>query len=89
MREFVVILRSGVRYTVKADRVVTDAPYVFLMLSPAPAIGAPDFHDAVAVFDQREVLAVLSREHLVAEEQGEPIAGPHVVDEVDHSNIPF
>jgi hypothetical protein len=87
MREFVVILRSGVRYTVKAQRIVSAHPYIALVLSTAPYVGEPSADDAVALFDRDQVLAVLSREHLVSEEKGESVAAPHVVGVGDA--IPF
>jgi len=87
MREFIVILRSGIRYTVKAQRIVAAHPHLALVLSAAPYVGEPGTGDTVALFDQGAVLAVLSREHLVSEEKGESIAAPHVVQ--DDSMIPF
>jgi hypothetical protein len=96
MREFIVILRSGVRFVVKADRVFSDNVTVTFVVLFAPALVAPvvvgsplgtewpkaaaqrtfsqqlapvdpGVAETVAVFNQQEVVAVLSREHLVSE----------------------
>jgi hypothetical protein len=88
MRDFIVILRSGVRFTVRARRIVPAHPHLALVLSDAPDGGASGPGDAVALFDQHEVLAILSRAHLVSEEQGQRAAEPHVVGS-DDSAIPF
>lgn len=82
MREFVVVLRSGVRYTVRAERIVWEPPYLALVLSREPHGG-----DTVAMFTQHEVAAVFAREHLVSEERGEPITNSNNLGNDD--SIPF
>src|SRR5262245_46239063 len=95
MREFLVIMRGGTRFVVKADRVLSDEVYVrFVVLFAAPVVepvvvGSPlgtewpknaqkalsqqsepidsGVGEAVAVFNRQEVVAVLSKEHLVSE----------------------
>ena len=102
MREFIVLLRSGVRYTVKADRVcVCDRMFMTFVVDPihrrteiagesdGEEIGDAEIGtgDIVALFEPQQVFVVLSREHLVAEEKGEPILGPHIIGGGDP--IPF
>lgn len=67
MREFVVSLRTGKRYTVRADRVMLpDQDTLTLVVEPVPAIGGPG-ESVVAVFDRREVVCVVAADHLVNE----------------------
>jgi hypothetical protein len=90
MRQFTVTLRSGHRVTVQADRVVRhDAQYIALILERPPSISDPSPQgDPVALFDSSEVVSVVSREHLISEEKGDPIEPSHVVRD-DGSSIPF
>ena len=90
MHEFVVTLRNGTRFTVKADRVVLDDPqYVALVHDRRPTIGDPNpLAGAVALFVRGEVAAVVSRDHLVGEEKVDPIS-PHYVGGDPNSDIPF
>lgn len=94
MREFLVIMRGGTRFVVKADRVLSDEVYVrFVVLFAPPVVEPvvvgsplgtewpkkapqalsqsdpvdPGVGAAVAVFNRQEVVAVLSKEHLVSE----------------------
>ncbi len=85
MREFVVSLRTGKKYTVRADRVgLPDHDTLTLVIEPPPAIGGPG-ETAVAVFDRRLVVSVVAADHLVAEADV-----PDVVAADDSDvNIPF
>ena len=88
MREFIVTLRSGRRYTVKAERLKRDADYLAFVVAPPTSIGDLDpLEGAVALFDRREVAVVVARDHLVAEEKGEPIDPHYVAD--GGSDVPF
>ncbi len=91
MREYVVTLRSGLRITVRADRVVLrDSQYVELAVSQEPSIGNFDAGGGtVALFDRGQLVTIVAREHLVGEVQGEPVEGPDVVLPADSSDIPF
>ncbi len=89
MREFLITLWSGARYVVKADRVRIEHPYLTLVLAPPPSITDPDPKgEVVALFEQRQVYLIVARDHLVAEEKGEPIVAPHMV-RSESSDIPF
>ena len=84
MREFVVTLRTGKRYTVRADRVgLPDHDTLTLVVEPAPSIGAPT-ENAVAVFDRRLVVSAVAADHLIAEADE-----PDVVAGDPASDIPF
>jgi hypothetical protein len=84
VREFVVTLRSGRRYVVRADRVaLPDHDTLTLMVEPAPAVGGPG-ENAVAVFDRRQVVSVIAADHLVSE-----VDEPDVVAADPDSDIPF
>ncbi len=89
MREFVVTLRCGLRFVVKADRVVRlDAQYLALVLDRTPTIGdAEGSADTVALFERSQVAVVVAREHLVSEEKCDPI--PPYEDDARVSDIPF
>ena len=90
MREFVVTLRSGHRYTVKAERFRCEAGHALFVATPEAAIGDLDpFAGVVALFDLREVAVVVARDHLVSQEQGEPIGAEYTVDSQPDSDIPF
>jgi hypothetical protein len=84
MREFTVTLRCGLRYTVKADRVVYNQQCLTLLLDPDPKSAEPE---TVALFDWAQVSVVVARDHLISEEKGDPIHVPHLVDSRD--SIPF
>jgi len=87
MREFIVTLKGGTRYTVKADWVRQDAHYLALCVARPPAIGDPQpSEDVVALFDRGQVAVVVARDHLVSEEKGDPV-DPHFV--ADDDPIPF
>ena len=89
MREFLVTLRNGKRFTVKADRVRGEPDYLALVVALPPAIGDLDpFEGVVALFDRRQVAVVVVRDHLVSEEQGEA-TDPHYVADDRESDIPF
>jgi hypothetical protein len=72
VREFVVTLRNGTRYTVKADRVRLEHPYLALL---ADRVGFDA--EVVAMFDGQYVVAVLDRGQLASEEKGEPVRPDH------------
>ena len=57
MREFVVTLRNGKRFTVRADRVKRESDYLALVVAPPPTIGDLDpFEGVVALFDRHPPL---------------------------------
>ena len=89
MREYLVTLRCGKKYTVKADRVRSQADYLALVVTPQQGIGDLDpFDGVVALFEQKQVAVVVVRDHLIAEEKGDPI-DPHYVASDPDSDIPF
>jgi len=91
MREFVVTLRGGKRFTVKADRVaVHNSQYLALVLDRQPTVASPEpAEDIVALFERSQVSVVVTREHLVSEEKCDSTPGPYVVGADDDSTIPF
>jgi hypothetical protein len=86
MREFVVTLRCGLKFVVKAERVVLlDRQFLALVVNRD---GDTDGNgETVALFDRAQVAAVVARDHLVSEERCDPIAG-RFGDVVDDA-IPF
>lgn len=88
MREFVVTMHSGLRYTVRADRVRFDSRYVSLVLARPASLTDTEGEDVVGLFEQRQVYSVVARDHLVSEEKGEPV-DPHFVADDPDSDIPF
>ena len=89
MREFVVTLRNGKRFTVRADRVKRESDNLAMVVAPPPTIGDLDpFEGVVALFDRRQVAVVIVRDHLVSEEQVDAI-DPHYVADDPGSDIPF
>ena len=83
MREFVVTLRCGVKFVVKAEQVILlDRQFLALIVRRDG-----EDNDTVALFDRGQVAAVVARDHLVSEERGEPLDG-RFVGEVDDP-IPF
>jgi hypothetical protein len=90
MPEFIVALRSGQRFTVKADRFRFEGGYLALSVAPPPSVANNDpFAGVVGLFEKKQVLLVVTREHLVAEEKGEPIQSSQVVGVSDDDPIPF
>jgi hypothetical protein len=88
VREFLVTLRCGRRYVVKAERVKWAGGYLALVTEP-PSVGDADpFAGVVAMFDGRQVAVVVIRDHLVSEEMGEPVDPDHVASDAQ-SDIPF
>jgi hypothetical protein len=87
VREFVVSLRTGKRYTVRADRVaLPDHQSLALVLRPDSPTGTPATMDhAVAVFDRRLVVSVVAVGHLVSEADEPEVV---VADDPD-DDIPF
>ncbi len=90
MREFVVTLRCGKRYTVKADRVVVhNSQYLALVIDRASTASNPDPEgDIISLFEREQVTVVVTREHLISEEKCDSIPGPYVVSNDDRP-IPF
>jgi hypothetical protein len=89
MHEFVVTLRNGLRFTVKAHRVVAveGRPYVALIDDDAIPQGCTDpLAGAIGLFSKDEVALVYSRSHLLAQEKGDPIDPQYIV---GNSDIPF
>lgn len=88
MNEFVVALRNGLRFTMKAHRVVVADGYLALVDDGAATAGSADPLDgAIGLFAKNEVALVFAKEHLLAEEKGDPIDPQYVVG--GHSDIPF
>jgi len=84
--EFIVTLRSGLRLTVKADRMVIADQQSLALVLGRPVVGEDPLANAVALFERGQVALVVAREHLVSEEKGEPM--PYVIGR-DDSGIPF
>jgi hypothetical protein len=82
MLAYIVSLRNGRRYTIRAEEVRLNLDCFIELVSAGTPDGAKQ---VVAVFDRNDVLSIISREHLVAEETAEP--APHVVRHNDP--IPF
>ncbi len=89
MREFAVTLRCGLKFVVKADRVVM-LDRQFLALTQNPVIGESE-GETIALFDRGQVMAVVARDHLVSEEQTDLLANQYYADTLDATNdgIPF
>jgi len=85
MQEYVVTLRNGLRFTVRANRVFVADGYVALIDDAAVQGSTVAFDGAVGLFDEREVAVVFSKGHLISQEKGDPIDPQHVVG----SDIPF
>lgn len=78
MLTFVVTLRSGRRYTLKAEEVRCNADCLELWGYPPSSEAAPyPGKQVVGLFAMHDVVAVVAKESLLAEEQVEP--APHVV----------
>lgn len=89
MREYIVTLRNGTRYRVRADGVRVDPPYLALVLAAPQTVADPaPKGDVVALFDQKQVCVVTAVENLVSEERCDPAPRPHYVGS-DDSDIPF
>lgn len=85
MREFVVTLRCGLKFVVKAERVVLlDRQFLALVV---PRDDDPN-GETVALFDRSQVAAVVARDHLVSEEKCDPIASRFGIEGGDDA-IPF
>jgi len=86
VREFVVTLRTGRRYTVRADQVaLLDHQNLALVLRPDTPAGTPATTDnAVAVFDRGLVVSVVAADHIVAEADV-----PDVIPFDPNADIPF
>lgn len=90
MREFIVTLRCGIRYTVKADRVQHENGYVSLVVARVPTVGDPHPEsEVIALFERSQVAVVVARENLVSEEKTEPMKLPYFVAADRDSDVPF
>ncbi len=90
MPEFMVAFRSGQRFTVKADRFRFESGYLMFTVTPPPSVANSDpFAGVVGLFEKKQVVLIVTREHLIAEEKGEPIQGPYVIECEDDDPIPF
>jgi hypothetical protein len=89
MHEFVVTLRCGLKFVVKADRVaLLDRQFLALVLTIPGGDGDPPTNgETVALFERAQVAAVIARDHLVSEERCDPIPGAYEMDGRD--DIPF
>jgi len=87
MREFVVTLRCGLKFVVRADRVVLlDRQFLALVVA-LPADSDDEANgETVALFERAQVAAVVAKDHLVSEERCDPI--PSRVGEMT-DDIPF
>jgi hypothetical protein len=81
VREFVVTLHSGKKYTVRADRVTLTDPTAYSLLIDTP--GSPA-ETAVAVFGRGCITCVIAADHLVGEADV-----PDVVAADPNADIPF
>jgi hypothetical protein len=86
MHEFVVTLRNGLRFTMRASRVIVADGYLALIDDGATNGSADPFAGAVGLFDEKEVALVFAKGHLLSEEKGDPINPQYVVGQ---SDIPF
>jgi len=87
MLAFIVTLRTGHRYTIRAEELQSNDNGLFELLA-VPANESSLVKQVVAMFDRGDVLSIVAREHLVAsEEPGEGGARPHVIAKSDP--IPF
>jgi hypothetical protein len=81
MLAYIVTLRNGRRYTVRATEVRANPDGGLELLASTADAGSEKV--VVAVFDRCDVLTVIAREHLISEEPGEPL--PQIV----HRNDPI
>jgi len=86
---FVVTLRCGRRYTVQAEELRFNfGAYLELWGFPLATDAEPfPGKRIVGVFQLKDVVAVVAKEHLLSEERGEQISPPLVVNTGDE--IPF
>lgn len=89
MHEFVVTLRCGLKFVVKADRVaLLDRQFLALVMTiPGEDGEPPTTGETVALFERAQVAAVIAKAHLVSEERCDPIPGAYETDGRD--DIPF
>lgn len=88
MREFVVTLRCGLKFVVKADRVtMLDRQFLALVVNSTGGEEEQVSGETVALFERGQVVAVVAKDHLVSEEQAEPIPYRGGLDGGD--DIPF
>ena len=89
MREFVVTLRCGLKFVVKADRVVLlDRQFLALVMARPGGDGDGELPgETVALFERAQVAAVVAKAHLVSEERCDPI--PNRIGEMVDGDIPF
>lgn len=77
MLAFMVVLRSGHRFTIRAAQMRLNYDRCLELLGPDTDPNAPS--QVVAMFDSNEVVAVIARENLVSEEPADASAGAVVV----------
>ena len=70
MLAFMVVLRSGQRFTIRAAEMRLNYDRCLELLSPDTDLNSQ--RQVVAMFDANEVIAVVAREHLVSEETAAP-----------------
>lgn len=87
MLAFLVALRTGHRYTIRAEELRPNGDGYYELLA-APANDSNSAKQVIAVFDRDAVVSIVVREHLIAsEEPGDGGARPHVIAKCDP--IPF
>lgn len=91
MLAFMVVLRSGHRFTIKAAEMRLNYDRCLELLGDRDSADPNASRTVVAMFDANEVMAVVAREHLVSEEAAAPPAGAIVVRRgaSDNDPIPF
>jgi len=90
MREFVVTLRCGKRYTVKAEQFRFESGYLAFLVTPLGSVASNDpFAGVIGLIEQSQVITLVDREHLVSEEKCDSISGHYVVGSADDCPIPF
>lgn len=88
MRQFVVTLRCGLKFVVKADRVVLlDRQFLALVVAATGEGESEAGGETVALFERVQVAAVVAKDHLISEERCEPI--PDRIGEMANDGIPF
>ena len=89
MLAYIVTMRSGHRYTVRAEelRQSSDGLYEFIAAPPAGADDPAAAKQVVALFDRSDVFSVVARECLISAEEPNEGARPHMIAKADP--IPF
>ncbi len=89
MLAYIITMRSGHRYTVRAEelRQNSDNFFEFVASPPATADVPEPAKQVIAVFDRNDVFSVVAREFLIAAEEPNEGARPHMIAKTDP--IPF